>query len=193
MKLNLGQLRQVIREELTRVTEAAKPTAVIATIQPGDQSKWDEALRAMKLKSMVKFVPSAGGVDVVFQGYGTPGETKRRAEVLGRKLQKVVSKTAATEAPVDDAVVYKLLTMAFTSTVGPDDVKYIRFQPLKNAVRMVDYDGMLGNMDAGVGASDLAHFGITARQLADWLAAHGARPMKPQRRQRPMGPMGGYD
>lgn len=191
MRVKVGQLRQVIKEEIQRLAEAGKPAAVVATIQQADVSKWDEAAKAMKIKSMLKFVPSAGGVDVVYQGYGTPSETKRRAEVLGRKLQKAVGKTAATEQPVDDQKVYDLLSFAFTSKIEPDDVKYIRFQPLKNAVRMVDYDGMLGNMDAGVGASDLARHGLTPRQLGDWLAAHGARPMKPQRRPRPVPSM--YD
>jgi hypothetical protein len=184
MKIRAGQLRRVIKEEVQRLVEA-KPMAVMATIPQADVSKWDEAAKAMNVKSFLKFVPSEGGIDVVYQGYGTPSETKRRAEVLGRKLQKAVGKTAASEKPVDDQKVYDLLTFAFTSTVGPDDVKYIRYQPLKNAVRMVDYDGMLGNMDAGVGASDLARYGLTPRQLADWLASHGARPMKAQRRPRP--------
>lgn len=104
---------------------------------------------------------------------------KRLAEVTGRKLQKAVGKITATEKPV-----YDLLSFAFTSTIEPDDVRYIRCQPLKNAVRMVDYDDMLGNMDAG--ASDLSRYGFTPRQLGDLLFAHGTRPTKQQKRPRPM-------
>lgn len=185
MKVRLGQLRQVIREQLQHLTEA-RPTAVVATVPQGDVSRWEDAAREMKLKSMLKFVPGAHGVDVVYMGYGTPSETKKRAGVLGRKLQKLVGKVTATEQPVDDQKVYDLLKFAFTSTIAPEDVQYIRYMPLKNAVRMTDYDGMLGNMDAGVGMSDLSRYGLTPRQLGDWLAAHGARPMKKQRRARPV-------
>lgn len=197
MKVRVGQLRQVIKEELARLHEARPkpPLVLIDTITSSQVPVWDEAARQLKVKSFIKFVPGHGGeMNVMYQGYGTPGEAKRQAESMGKKLAKAASKVLgarAAEKPVDDAQVYKLLSFAFTSTIAPDDVQYIRYQVLKNAVRMVDYDGMLGNMDAGVGMDDLSRHGLSPRQLGDWLAAHGAREMKPQRRPRPAPPV--YD
>ena len=194
MKVKLGQLRQLVKEEMSRLHEAGKPTAVIASIPQGDVSKWDEAAKTLKVKSFIKFVPGASGVDVVYQGYGTPGAVKKQAESMGKKLQKMVGKVGASDKPVDDAKVLDLLSNVFTSTVTADDVPYIRFQQMKDAVRMIDADGMLGNMQTGASSRELASAGLNARQLADWLASHGARAMKPQRRTGPRpGPMGGYD
>lgn len=197
MKVKLGQLRQLVKEEMSRLHEAGKKPALvpIADILSSQVPVWDEAARSLKLKSFIKFVPGHGGeVTVMYQGYGTDAAARKQATSMGKKLTKAAEKTLAgraAEKPVDDQKVYDLLTFAFTSTVSPEDVQYIRFQPLKNAVRMVDYDGMLGNMDAGVSANDLARYGLNPRQLADWLAAHGARAMKPQKRPRPAPPV--YD
>lgn len=183
MKVKLGQLRQVIRECLT---EAARPTVVVGTISKADVSKWDEVAKQLRVKSDIRFEPlGPDTVTVTYKGYGTEGQAMKRAGVLGRKMQKLVDKMAGSEKPVDDQRVYDLLKFAFTSTIAPEDVQYIRYMPMKNAVRMTDYDGMLGNMDAGVGMDDLSRYGLTPRQLGDWLAAHGARPMKQQRRARP--------
>ena len=198
MRLTESQLRavinQVIREEAAHLHEAGKPTAIVATVPQADVSKWDEAAKAMKIKSSLKFVPGANGVDIVFQGYGTPSETKKRAEVWGRKLQKMIGNTTSSEQPVDDAKVLALLSNVFTSTVTAEDVPLIRFQQMKDAVRMIDVDGMLGNMQTAASSRELASAGLNARQLADWLGSPGARAMKPQRRTGPCPcPIGGYD
>lgn len=180
MKVKVGQLRQVIREEVQRIHEMKTIPVVVTSISQADVSAWDEAARTLKLKSFLKFVPGANGVDVVFQGWGTPARAKREGEKMVKKLQKAVgtvSASRAAEKPVDDAKIYKVLSHAFTYTMGPEDVSTISYQLMKNGVRMHD-----DRMDAGIGASELAQFGVTPRQLADWLGSHGARPDKPKRR-----------
>lgn len=96
---------------------------------------------------------------------------------------------------VDDSKFYDLLKNSFTCTVDPEDVRYVRYRLRGNNVGLQDYDGMLGNMDTSASSQELAEHGMTAQQFAEWLAAHGAKALKPARRKRsPMdGPMGGYD
>lgn len=184
MEISLTQLRQLIKEEIVQLTELVEPhelsrqRALIASIKPSDVSLWDQAAKDLKLKSMIGFDKNGVAVDVVYKGRGPRGVVTKRAQVLANKLKKAVGRVSSSEKPVDDDQVYKLLTFAFTMTVTSDDIEYINYQLMKNAVRMTDRAGSMGNIDAGVGQDDLKRYGLTARQLATWLAAHGASPMK---------------
>lgn len=118
------------------------------------------------------------------------------------QLKQIIREEAAhiSEAgsSTGDEAVLEMLTNAFTATVNPEDVQYIRYKVRPNSVLLQDDQGMLGHMHTSANQRSLASVGMSSKQLGDWLATNGARPMKPTRRKPspmrgPMGPMGGYD
>jgi len=119
-----------------------------------------------------------------------------------RELIRTMIHESSDESPkqeqLSDQVALEALTDAFTMRVEMgEDIEYIRYLVRPNSIGLQDYDGMLGNMDTGFSAADLKkYFNTTPKALGDWLAAHGARAIKPKRRKRNdpfRGPMGGYD
>ena len=156
MKVKLGQLRQLVKEELTQARKGGGRAALGFAI-PEDSPDYGVASSA----------PAAE----------PPAE--------------------AGPAPVNkkDKKVLDLLTNAFTMTVNPEDVRYIRYKVRKAGVSLIDVGEQLGHMQTGVGARELEALKMTPAQLGDWLAKNGARPQKAVRRKRNAfsGPMGGYD
>jgi hypothetical protein len=165
VKITEKQLRSIIREEIKRSKQLVKesdPTKSPYKHPLGGTSAHGK-MAAMLRQDMPRPEGHAWG--------------KAEASRMSGRDEE-----ADNDKKIQDNKFYELLSMAFTVTIEPQDVQHIKFKPLKNAVQMVDAGGMLGNVDAGVSARELAEYGITVRELGDWLAAHGAKLMKPQRR-----------
>lgn len=94
-----------------------------------------------------------------------------------KNLLEETIQMAVNEA-VSDKRMISALSSAFTTKIGMEDVKYIKFTLNPTRVVLEDIDGMLGNMHTELEPSDLFHLGMSAADAATWLLAHGARKRK---------------
>lgn len=172
MKLTTSQLRQIIREEVSRVIERREDS------NPDDERVFCARCGQKVDKDEARRDPKSGR---------NVCSSKEECD----KLKKMFSEAREPATSGDDAAL-ELLTHAFTMTVTLEDIPYIRFKKTPRGFALQDVEQQLGNMDTSVSLNDMRSFNVRPEDLESFLASNGARKMTPVRR-RPMGPMGGYD
>ena len=83
-----------------------------------------------------------------------------------------------------DKKVFEMLSNVFTSTVRPEDVKYIRYRKSGKRLVMIDVDGQLGHMYVKTSEGDHEDIEMDRDELIAWLEARGAKKVPPQKRRK---------